>query len=361
MTENNMDSAVQSLSDQTKKLEIASYYTYGDMEKAKQMVAGTFKDIYILKVRLASSSIYGAIILFFNVNIMIMHDVYALISQGYDLADIKTTQNWRSFENTLMEIESKGEHDHVLGNHLKEELLGSFPRETANRVKALLENNDAIALNHFFQRLLQEKSGFQNIDITVDYEQTTSLDMEMNSQVSRKVDSRDLQAQKERNKKPEEEKKQADPDDPLAEREVKLLVMGSLLLSPIKGKDISKLEENDRIRISVTDENPKAKDLLKAFDAVTSEGERKPISGRIISVKYRPKKGYLIHAVVAKGIYVKIEEEEENIKVSMDPSSNWQQTVKKEEPKGSSLPIVIILLILFLIIVGVVISFILSM
>ena len=50
------ESAVSTFSEQTKKLEIASHYTFGDTEKAKQMVSGTYKDLYAIKARFSSST-----------------------------------------------------------------------------------------------------------------------------------------------------------------------------------------------------------------------------------------------------------------------------------------------------------------
>jgi hypothetical protein len=44
-----LDTAVDSLSDYTRRFEIATFYTNGDAERAKQMIAGAFKDIYVIK------------------------------------------------------------------------------------------------------------------------------------------------------------------------------------------------------------------------------------------------------------------------------------------------------------------------
>ena len=66
-----LDSAANSLSEQTKKLQIALYYTFGDEDKAKKMVNGTYLDLYVIKGKFSSSSVYGAFVVFLNASHML--------------------------------------------------------------------------------------------------------------------------------------------------------------------------------------------------------------------------------------------------------------------------------------------------
>ena len=122
---------------------------------------------------------------------------------------------------------------------------------------------------------------------------------------------------------------------------VKLIINCSLILSPIKGKDISKLTPGDRIRVNIIDNNPKAITVAEAFHAY-KEGKFSPINGRVKSVEFTPGAGYIIYAVIAKGVLAKVVEEEENIKVAMDPSYYAESPV--EEEAKSNLPIIMVVL-----------------
>jgi hypothetical protein len=67
--------------------------------------------------------------------------------------------------------------------------------------------------------------------------------------------------------------------------------------------------------ISIIDNDDKAVELLQAFNAYNEDGTTKPIAGRIVSITHTT--GYEIYAIVAKGIYARIVEEESFIKVAM--------------------------------------------
>jgi len=72
----------------------------------------------------------------------------------------------------------------------------------------------------------------------VDFESISSLDMELNSISSRKIDERDLPSNKEEAKN---EPSPGDEDDPLKDKEIKLILAGGLVLSPVRGKDVGNL------------------------------------------------------------------------------------------------------------------------
>jgi hypothetical protein len=355
-----MDDAVSSLSEQTKKLELAQHFTLGNLTQAKEMVAGTYRDLFVIKYRFASSTVYGAGFILMNHVTKSVMDVISVVSQSFDVGEVKTNQNWLTFEKDLLSF-TTGDYDPVLGNHVREELLNSITMEVNTKLKGLMENNDDITLNHVLQKLMEEKTGFQNVDLTLDYEPSSSLEVEMKSQMARKVDPGEIQKEKEKEEEAKRPKnvKKVHPDDPLAGKEVKLIVHGSLILSPIKGVDIATLTVGSRIRISITDKNPKATDLLKAFNAITEEGERKPITGRIISIKHDQEAGYKIFAIVAKGIYVRIDEEEESIKVAIDLTGGVHPQ-QAEEAKGLSTPIIIVLAVVFLVLIGIIVSFLMA-
>ncbi len=133
---------------------------------------------------------------------------------------------------------------------------------------------------------------------------------------------------------------------------VKLILNCSLILSPIKGKDISTLVPGDRVMLSIVDSDSKAISVAKAFNAYQNN-KMTPITGRIKMIKNTPD-GYLIYTVIAKGILGKTIEEEANIKVAMDPNFVW--TNQDEAETKSYLPMIVVLLVVIAVLVAVVLT-----
>jgi len=347
--DNNLETAVDSLSKQTKKIDIAAFYTHGDIDRAKQMVAGVYKDLYVLKMIFSTPSASGAAIIFFNHPYSSVTDTSAIISQSYNIKDMKTSTDWKAFEEIILSHITSGEYDGVMSSQMKERIMSYFSvqlesESKAQELKKLIQSNDQIALNHLFQKFVQDRLGFSNINASVDYERTTSLDMELNSRTSRKIDLSQFQKKEEKEKGPkiglDEE------DNPLEGKEIKLIRSGGLMLAPIKGKDISLIRVGDRIKICMADRHPKAVSVARAFNAYV-EGKILPIGGRIVSIKKKAKSGYEIYAIVAKGIYIKIDEEEENIKIAMD---QVESAASRDESSKTYWPVILILIIIMVVV-----------
>jgi hypothetical protein len=186
----------------------------------------------------------------------------------------------------------------------------------------------------------------------MDYEKISSLAMELQSITSEKIANQKVKNKEEEIKDDEID----DPNDPLFGKDVKLLVKGALILSPIKGKDISQLVVGDKVMISIIGKNEKTADLLKAFNAYKDDGSAKPIVGRIVSIDHTT--NYKIHAIVAKGIYVKIVEEENFIKVATDSSYYGMEIASGEDdPKKNKMTILILsgIFILLLVVIMVIV------
>jgi hypothetical protein len=356
----NLQSATDNLADQTRKLDIAAFYTSGDIDKARQMLAGSYKDLYAIKGKFSSSSVYGLFLIFFNhVNMTFNNRIYGIVSNSYVIDDVKTNQNWRSFEKQIEQLLKQGEHDDVLASQIRDELLRGLDFKFANEIKKVMQAGDEIALNHQFQKLAQDRFGFQQMKVSIDFDSTTSLDVELNSISSKKIDANELKRAEEETP---EEKPKSQLDDALQGKEVKLILEGNVILSPIKGKDIGEVVVGDRVRIRLNDDNPKSVSLAKAFNAY--DGEKiAPITGRVVSIRHQSTGGFKIFAIVAKGIYIRIDEEEESIKVAMDPAVAAQAAASATTPanEGSqfSMPLVILLVIVFSALVGVLLVFIL--
>jgi hypothetical protein len=354
---NDLESAASNFSEQSKKLQIAMYYTYDDQDKSKKMLAGSYLDLYVIKGRFSSSSVYGAFLLFINYEYLKIMHTYTIVSRSYETSEIKTSKDWRNFEREMISIANTGDFDEAFTGQLKEFLNKGLNVKELTTMVRLLEQDDAIALNHDFQRFLIDVSGYQNIEVSIDYEKISSLTMEMHSVTSTKVTPEELAKGHVKAKPPEVKIEKI--DDPLAGKDVKLILNGTLILSPIKGKDIGSLVEGDRIKLSLVDNNPKAVEVAKAFNAYDAENSRfKPITGRIISRKHEGV--YTFFAIVAKGIFVKIVEEEDSIKVAMDPAF-YDNAKADDDTAGSKNNMgLIVAALIFLILTGVVIYYLLK-
>lgn len=351
---NDLEAAANSFSEQARKHQIALYYTMGDDDKAKKMVTGDYTDLYVIKGKFSSSSVYGAFIVFLNTVYQKAMHTYIILTRSFDLVDMKTSRDWRSFERLLLETSKKGEHDEVFSGQVRENIIKGFTMQEIANLSKLLEQDNGIAINHFLQKFISAIAGLQNMEFTCDYEKISSLAMEIHSVTSVKVSQSELAAGQGKQPTPAEIRVEK-TDDALEGKEVKLVLNGALILSPIKGKDISTLSVGDRIMISIIDKNPKAVDVAKAFNAYDAEKGVRPIAGRIVSIKRTDT--FTIFAIVAKGIYIKIVEEENNIKIAMDPSYYNANGAGDDESRMSGMTLAILGIVFFLLL-GIIIFFI---
>ncbi|MCL2154865.1 MAG: hypothetical protein FWH53_04290, partial [Leptospirales bacterium] len=147
-----LESATSNLSEQTKRLQIALYYTFDDEDKAKRMINGSYFDLYLIKAKFSSSNVYGAFILFLNIPNLRVANIYSIISRSFEVADIKTNQDWHSFEGRLVEIVKKGDFDEEMTSNVKETLAKSLNMQEVDQLSKLLEQDNGIAINHNFQK-----------------------------------------------------------------------------------------------------------------------------------------------------------------------------------------------------------------
>ncbi len=352
-TPEKLTEAVDSLAEQKKKYDIAMYYTHQDAEKAKNMVAGAYKDLFVIKVKFSISTTYGAFITFFNIPYCNIVHSFVIMSHSYIVDDLKTKAPWRDFEKQMEEIDKQGGHDGELSSKMRADLSQTFtmqlgPNQRALELKKYLEQNDQITANRIIQKFIHDKFGYININPNVEYEQISSLDMELYSVTGKKLD-KELSA-------PESEKEKEEPDavkieemsdeEEIDKKDIQLILKGNLILSPVKGKDISSVETGDRIKITLDNSNPKAVTVAKAFKSY-DEGRILPITGRVVSIRRLSDGGYKIFCIIAKGIYVKIEEEEEGIKIAAE---------MQEEPESrmhSNMPVFIAAAIVFFVLLAV--------
>jgi hypothetical protein len=288
---------------------------------------------------------YGVFLLFLNYIYTRLEDSFWLVSADYTVENIDHKTDWKIFEKEIDEARMKGT-DSRLSNDFKEKFGKAFTVPVGRKIIDFINQNDMIQLNHVFAKYLQDSVGLQRLEIDFDIQQISSLDMELLSISSQKLAKKiveGLDKKKAEAKKAEEAAGNRPPE--AGKNGVKMIIHSALILSPIKGKHISMLTIGDRIMTTLVDSHPQTIEIAKAFNAYDSEKKRiSPISGRIKYMKYTDGFGYDIYAVIAKGILVHIQEEENNIKVRMDPSYMLAQQQDDEETSKPRMPMIIGLL-----------------
>jgi len=184
-----LDSAVNSLSEQTGRINIALHYAGGDMEKARAMAAGSYKDLYVLKARFASSTPNGAFLVFYNGIYNKLVDSLVLVVSTYMTKSIDTGVDWKLFEKDILEALAAGEHDTHFETLVKNRFHDGFNLSFCAELTRFLQSDNGIAVERALQKLLQFILNVQRIDIKVDSQHISSLDMELNSASAKKIDA----------------------------------------------------------------------------------------------------------------------------------------------------------------------------
>lgn len=341
--------SMDSFSEQANKIGIALYYTGGDMEKARQMVSGGLRDLYAVKVMFASTTMSGAFLIFYNYTTNKLLHSFGVVIPSYSTKKLNTSVDWRVYEKDIQELIAREEHDEQLAKMLKSKFYDSFSFAFTAELSRFLDGNNNIEAERAFQKLIQFSLNLQRIDVKIDHQSISSLDMELYSSSSIKIDLSKVEKGK---------ADQAGDADASGREEivpgvgdVKLLLNAALMLAPIKGKDITKLEPGDRIKVILTDKDKKAVDVAQALGAY-DEGVFKPLTARLKTIE-KAEAGFIFHGIIAKGVYVKIVEEEPNIKVALDAAYELSR-VAAETEKGPGMPLLLILGVGFIILVAII-------
>jgi hypothetical protein len=352
-----LNTALNSLSEQTGKISIALHYVGGDMEKARQMVAGSYRDLYALKIVYNSSAMHGAVLLFYNQIYSKITNPFAYVITSYATRQLEPGADWKVFEKEMQEVIASESPDEHLGNSLKVKLYDSFTFTFARELARFLEGKNTIAIERAFQKLIQYILNQARIDVRVETQQISSLDMELFSTTSQKLDPTALQKQVQADAQAEAAKAAATaPSDEIVEGQdgVQLILKASLILAPVKGKEISKVQAGDRVKVSLVENTPKAVQVAQALNAY-KEGNFTPIIARIKSIKFDPAAGYTIYGIIAKGIFVKIVEEEKNIKVAMDTVYEMARGEMQPDEPRMNVKVIMLLAAAFLLLLGIVV------
>lgn len=348
----NLNSAMNSLNEQSKKINIAMHYLSNDMEKSKLMVSGKLKDLIVIKGIFSSSSLYGAFILFFNYGYSMLTDCYFLVSKDYSISSIRTSQDWKTFEKEVTDF-SNADNSRI-SYDFKEKFETGFTGALGKEITKFLKVKDTTQVIHILQRYISERSELKRTELALDFQSVSSLEMELDSMTSKKLDKKIIEKKKQDvEKKVEVPKTDENADPEVGKNGIKLIVKSTLVLSPIKGKHISNVKTGDRVMVSMVEKNNQTIQIARAFKAYDEEsGNMKAVPGRVMKIEYIDTLGYKIFTIIAKGIIAEIVEEESNIKVALDPSMSLTEGTI-EDDKKSNLAVPVIVGLVFAIIISI--------
>ena len=86
----------EAINEEKKLIEKAKMYTGGDEKKAREMVYGSFLDIFVLKIMFKSDEqrVYGLIEIFVNNERKALHNHFAVVTKNQQLIDEAYSSKW---------------------------------------------------------------------------------------------------------------------------------------------------------------------------------------------------------------------------------------------------------------------------
>jgi Fe-S-cluster formation regulator IscX/YfhJ len=340
-----MTEQYDSLGEQTKLVDISLKYTRGDIDKAKAMAAGQYQDIGVIKGKFydSESGESGLFFAFINTQDEYIANITTLLSFNASIFErVRIFDHWKSLLNDANGykdgtdiIDSSGFQDALLDKLISVDIFPDVQEENL----AELVRKVNLALKEYYN--------VEDVKCQVELNVTNSLTLEMEGLVIDLPDFGDEQQ--------EAEEKPLEPvyeDERIKniEQEAKYIVQGSIIVSPVSGKYVNDIEPGEIIKVLLPGKDAVTRKLIEVLNATNDEGTVVPVKGRLKAKIPQEKSGYILYALVAKGVLAKIIEEE-NVKIQVDDS------VKKEVEKSkmdSKLLIAIAVVIGLLIIGGIV-------
>ncbi len=334
-----MTEQYSSLNEKTKLIEHALKFTSGNMDKAKAMVSGQYQDIIVIKCKFAVQSLgqAGVFLAFINTIDEYISNVSALISTNVDIFEkVRIFDNWKTLYNDMT---AYGQHGQTIDtgnftNYILDSLIGYdvFPDVSDGNLDGLTKT--------IFEVLTKS---FNSPDV--------QCQLELGVTSSLAVDMSGIPIEVPGGARPGEEAIQSEQLSPFEEKlksiesEAKYVISGELIVSPIKGKYINDIAAGEKIKVMLASRDGISNKILTVLNAIDQDGNISPIKGRIKAKIPMEKGGYVIYALVAKGVLAKIVEEE-NVKVQMDMADEEPEKKENDDSKIIYLMLGIVVLII---------------
>lgn len=308
----------ETFTEKNKSIDIALKFTGRDLALAKDMAAGHYNDLVVVKgkFQFTEKQQAGLFIAFFNTHLEYISKVATVTIVSPVLFDkIRIFDDWKHlYEDIQLYKKDEAVIDSVgLADFLKDSFVGYdlFP---AVREKNLEEITRTVS------EILEKHSGTKPM-VQIELSDTSSLGVELSGV------KLDLPASE--GKDDSSESGEIDPRAAKIEDESDFIVPAKLVLSPVHGKNVEDVKIGEKIKVVLTGSDPVTKKILTVLKAFDESGIPLPISGRLKEKIPLEKSGFTIYALVAKGIHAKIVEEE-HVKIMLDTPE------KREDSESAS-------------------------
>ncbi len=346
-----MSEKFESLGEQTQRINIALKHTDGDMEKAREMASGKYYDIKVVKGKFLAenSNQSGLFLTFFNIIQEYIPSSESVLTGETTLYNrVRIFDDWKSLFKDMKKYREEPDviPDSDLGYFLVESMISHdvFPDVLEGR----LEN-----LTGSMQRILQEHYETKKLQLTLEMEDSSSLEMELLDVPMEDMTTGENEAEEEDPESMKEDTPEVSQEDEVISRiedEANYIVEGKSIVSPVKGRFLSDIAVGEKMKVLLNGSDGVSKKILNVLNAYSEEGQVLPIKGRVKEKIAYNQGGYIFYVLVAKGILAKLVEEE-NVKILMDSPVIEEQDM---EEQGSPAFILLGALLFVLIVTGVV-------
>lgn len=345
-----MSEQFDSLEKKAKSFDIALKYTNGDADKAKAMVAGTFNDIIVIKGKFIvnSNNQSGMLLCFVNTVEEYISTILSVIITTSDIFDkIRVFDDWKTLLKDLWEYDESAEKIDSTNftNFLLDEFIryDIFEDVNQNQLNELTGKVNEIICNSFNTKSVQSQ---------IEMENSNSLQIDL-AGLGIDVPGSDTPEDEDQT---DEDASPMDARQTAIESEADFIIPGKIIVSPVKGKYVNDLTEGEKIKVLLPATDLVSKKILKVLNAYDQDGNVMPINGRLKTKIPLEKSGYIIYALVAKGVLTKIIEEE-NVKIQVHQPENKGGKKSSGKAAGDSKLIYLMALILGLILLCVFVIF----
>ncbi len=353
----------QKLKDYTNKIDKVMKYTDNDINRAKEIVQGNFKDVVVIKARITSDAqgTSGAALIFLHTLKHNLLDKISILVDNLDCVNkFHVDASWLEFFKLIDEGMNKKEFNAQkmtkLDSEMQKELTGPIVAQMLSKI----ENKDITSVTVHLEKISTYAFGNNDYIFQISYEEMTSLEYEeiVKTAAHARQQKEGLENKK-KFEKNEEKNKKPISDDFTKKKDALLsdgntVINGSFNLSPIKGKFISELQIGHRVGVKIDDEDKRALNVVKQLGLMTPEGKIKSTKGKVIFFN-KDGNGYNIIVQISPLVLVSITAEEE-LKIENFTLLQEGTSKPKKKSKGAT-PVIIISSILTLVIIVLLIIF----
>lgn len=165
--------------DYFKKLKQAEAYCQGDVELAKKLLSGDFKDSLVFKGRFkdVDDKIYGLFIVVINKLFFKILTADAIVSGMASIYRHKPLEEWEVFLSKLEKEKSEAEFDKDLSEQLKNTMRRLLEITGVESIVFMAENNNITELTDQFRSITSDVLAMNNIQLMIDFDYTTSIEI----------------------------------------------------------------------------------------------------------------------------------------------------------------------------------------